>query len=344
MSYCTTHPRGTCAYPALVAKGPQGSGKSELGRGVIRSLVDNNAADIQLFPKNRKDMVISSLSQYVLVYDNVRTLSPEQSDDLCVMATGGSISSRKLFTDGEEVMLPVHAPVVLNSIHNVVTEPDLASRCVTIELLPLVPGQRRDEREMKRDFTSKKEMIFRGILDLCARALQVEDSVEVLYPERLMSFSRWLAALEPAMGLPEGWLQKAFSNNLRGAALETVQDNALAITVLNFTRALPSQKWKGTSTQLLVQLNKIAPPNTIHRQAEWPQNPISLSKRLKSVAPMLQSQGVELDFSHGTKRQIEITYKLPQTVKALDVPDGLDGISNTNVQPIGLASCSPTQE
>ncbi len=344
MTFDMTHPRGTCAFPVTVVLGPQGGGKSQLCRVVFRPFVDNNAADIQLLPNNIKDMVISARSQFMLIYDNVRELSPKQSDDLCVMATGGSISSRKLFTDLEEVMLPVHAPVVLNSIHNVVKEPDLASRCVTLHLLPLEPSQRREESEMKRDLSTKLGVIFKGLLDLCASGLQIEDSVEVLYPERLMNFSRWLAALEPAMGLPAGRLQKAYSDNLCGATLETVQDNALAITVLNFAKALPANKWSGTSTQLLAQLNKIAPPQTIHRQSEWPQSPISLSKRLKLVAPMLQSQGVEIDFSHGTQRQVEVAYPPPKTAKRLDGLDGPVEITESNVTQLSLAACGPTDK
>ena len=111
MSYDLTHPRGSSAYPILVAKGPQGAGKSEFSRGIYRLFVDNNAADIQLLPAKMKDMVISARSQYVLIYDNVREIKLRQSDDLCVMSTGGTISSRRLFTDHDEVMLPVHAPV-----------------------------------------------------------------------------------------------------------------------------------------------------------------------------------------------------------------------------------------
>jgi hypothetical protein len=344
MTFVMTHPRGTCAYPIMIVQGPQGGGKSLLCRGVFRAFVDNNAADIQLLPASSKDMVISTRSQFLLIYDNVRKLSTTQSEYFCVISTGGSMGGRKLFTDNEEVTLQAQTPVVLNSIHSIVKEPDLASRCVTVQVQPLEPDKRREEKELKHALSSKKGVIFKGLLDLCASALQIEDSVELLYTARLTSFSRWLAALEPAMGLPAGRLQKAYSDNLRGATLETIQDNALAITILNFATALPVPKWSGTSTQLLAQLNKTAPPNTTHRQAEWPQSPISLSKRLKLVAPMLQSQGVEIDFSHGTKRQIEITCNLPQTGKALDEPDGLDEISDPNVQPIGLASCSPTQE
>jgi hypothetical protein len=150
--------------------------------------------------------------------------------------------------------------------------------------------------------------------------------------------------VEPALGLPVGKLQKAYSENLRGSALEAVQDNALAITLLNFAKKLPKENWIGTSTKLLAELNKNAPPQTIHRQSEWPQTPISLSKRLKLVAPMLKSQGIELGFSHGTQRQIEITYTPPETAKPLDGLDEPVEIAESNVKQLSLAACGPTDK
>jgi hypothetical protein len=232
----------------------------------------------------------------------------------------------------------------VNSIHDSIQEEDLASRAVTIQFLAIGPDDRREETEIAQDLSNKQSIIFKGLLDLCAKGLQAEASAKVLHPERMMSFCRWLAAVEPALGLPTGKLQKAYSDNLRSSSLEAVQDNALAVTLLNFAKKLPKESWIGTSTKLLAELNKNAPPQTIHRQSEWPQTPISLSKRLKLVAPMLKSQGIELDFSHGTQRQIEITYTPPETGKPLDGLDEPVEIAESNVTQLGLAACGPTDK
>ena len=47
-------------------------------------------------------MAISSRSQYLLIYDNTRSLTLIWNDTLCVVSTGGSIGSRRLYTDDEE--------------------------------------------------------------------------------------------------------------------------------------------------------------------------------------------------------------------------------------------------
>jgi len=332
ITYVITHPRGEAPYPILVLRGQQGTGKSLLGRAIIRPLVDNNVAGIQLFPSDVKDIAISSAHQYMLVYDNVRSLTKRQSDDLCVLATGGSMSSRRLYTDDEEFMLQVHAAMVLNGIHNFVQESDLASRCITVTLQPLDYSTRRDEAEFTQVAQEKMPQMFRGVLDLAAQILQAETSAEVINPERLMNFSRWLAAMEKVIELPPGKLQTAYSNNLRQASLDNVQDNVLAVTLLRFMEKRKDGSWQGTATALLAELSKIAPANTVQRQSEWPQNPIALSKRLKQLEAMVKPQGITIDFSHGTQRIIEINYVPRDTSESIDGSDGIDDGSTSIAQ------------
>lgn len=341
MTFVLTHPAGTSAYPILVITGPQGTGKSVLCLAGLRALIDPNAAGIQLFPANVKDLAISARSQYLLIYDNVRALTHTWSDTLCVTSTGGSTGSRRLYTDDEESLLQVHTPVVLNTVHNVVQEPDLASRCLTIRLLPLADDARREESALTRDLISKHPVIFRGLLDLCAQTLEAERDAKVLYPARLMNFSRWLAAMEQVLEMPVGRLQLAYVDNLRDAALETVRENTLAMTVLNFVVRVPDMRWAGTATQLLAVLTPIAPQQIVHRHAEWPQGPNSLSKRLKQLSPLLKSQGIDIDFSHGTQRQVEINYCPPESGKTIDGIDRLDESSNSTAPSKGLADCTP---
>jgi hypothetical protein len=312
MTFGLTHPRGTTAYPIFIIKGGQGVGKSLLCRSILRALMDNNSAGVQLFPKQIKDMIISSMHQYLLIYDNVRSFPKDWSDALCVMSTSGSLGGRKLYTDSEESLLQVHSLVVLNGIHPFGKEPDFASRCVTIQLLELDASTRREEAEIKHDLKRQLPSIFRGLLDLCAQTLVQESSVEVIHKERLTSFSRWNAALEKVIGLPEGKLQDIYSQNVRSSMLETLQENALGMILLNFAANLPDGHWIGTPTSLLNTLEKIASPRVVNRHTQWPQTPSALSKRLKPLTAALKSQGVDLQFSHSTQRRIEVTYHPPE--------------------------------
>jgi hypothetical protein len=318
-------------------------GKSFLCKHIFRRLIDNNAAGIQVYRGQVKEMAISASHQYLLIYDNVRLLTRRQSDDFCVFSTSGTLSGRKLYTDDGQSLLMVHCAIVLNGIHHFVVEPDLASRSVIIHLLPLDEKHRVEEEQLATDLEAKLPCILRGLIDLCAQALHIVKSVEVTHPERMLSFCRWLAALEQVMGLPTGRLQKTYSDNLKNAAMESVQESTLGVTALRFALGLPNHHWVGTPSQLLIELENLAPNNTTYRHTEWPQSPISLSKRLKQIGPLLRAQGVELAFSHGTKRRIEITYTPPEGAQTIDLIEEPDESTNPRTGQSGLAACTPIQ-
>jgi hypothetical protein len=308
LSYCLTHPKGVSAYPILIVKGGAGSGKSSLCKIILRQLIDNNSCGVQLFPKDVKDLAISSQSQYVIIMDNIRTLSKQWSDILCITATSGSLASRKLYSDSEESLLHLHAPMVLNGIHNFVVEPDLASRCVNIQLQNISSENRREESVIAKNLAKDMPKIFRGLLDLSAKLLEEEATVEVEHSERMIEFSRWLAAMEVVRGEEPGKLQLAYRRNIREAMLNTVQENYLAMALLNFAANLPDGRWIGTPTELLQSLNAITAPAIQNRRNDWPQNPISMSKRIKIIEEVLKTQGVALEFIQSKSRQISIRF------------------------------------
>jgi hypothetical protein len=311
LSYCLTHPKGTSPYPILIIKGGAGSGKSSLCKMILRQLIDNNSCGVQMFPSDVKDLAISSQNQHVIIMDNMRALTKQWSDILCVASTGGSITSRKLYSDSEESLLYLHAPMVLNGIHNFIVEPDLASRCVTIQLLNISPAKRREESVLAKKLAKDMPKIFRGLLDLSAKLLEKEATAKVIHSERMIEFSRWLTVMEVVEGKKAGELQLIYCRNIRQAMLNTVQENYLAMALLNFASNLPESNWQGTPTQLLQSLEEIAPNNIINRRADWPNNPISMSKRLRILENVLESQGVTLEFSQGKSRQISVLFTQP---------------------------------
>lgn len=116
ITYCQTHARGQSAYPILVFRGVQGTGKSFLCKHVVRPLIDNSSVGVQMFPEDIQHFVISCQNQFLLMFDNVRFISKRWSDLLCVVSTAGTVSKRKLFTDAEEMVMHIHRPIVLNGV------------------------------------------------------------------------------------------------------------------------------------------------------------------------------------------------------------------------------------
>jgi len=259
----------------------------------IAWLIGPSTTGVQAFPASQTDLAIAAQNSHVLMYDNLRKLTPSQSDTLCRAATCAAVSTRKLYSDGEEFTHTLHCAIVLNGIHPFIDQADLAQRCLTLTLLRLNPSDRSTEKELRDKFYRDLPVIFRGILDLIAAVLQHLPTVTAKHPERMLEFVHWLAAMEKALGRPEGELQRAYSDNLVGAMQDSLQDNPLADVVTQFARSHTQQPWSGTPTDLLTQLNAIAGPEFI-ATGDWPRSAISLSMRLKTLQSKLSGAGVDI--------------------------------------------------
>jgi GTPase SAR1 family protein len=298
--------KSTSNYVILVLEGDQGSGKTSLCNNVIINLIDPNAVGVQMLPTNTKDLAIAANNSHILCYDNIRYLKRGMADSLCVASTGGALSSRQLYSDADQHFLRLHVALVLNGIHAFMDQPDLAQRSLPIRLKTLSSKDRKSEAVLQSELENDMPFILRGLFELISKILEKLPQAEVIYPERMYEFSQWLAAYELVDGVPPGTYQKAYSNALNEAQLDTLLSNPLAEAVYRFTKGLSKGSWSGTPTQLLTALDQLINIPT-QRSRDWPQNAISLSKRLTPLSAGLSTQGIIVEFTRGKDRKITIT-------------------------------------
>jgi hypothetical protein len=189
----------------------------------------------------------------------------------------------------------------------VIEQSDLAQRCLCLQTQAMPESSRKSEGAMMREFEADLPFIFRGLLDVIAEVQNHLSDAEIVNPERMLDFVRWLAAMEKAKGIQSGIFQIEYSQSLRQGQLDSLLDNLLAATLLQFAEtALTNGHWRGTPSGLLDELESRLFPSTI-RSADWPKNPIALSKRLNLLKADLFSQGIQLEFSRGKNRLITLT-------------------------------------
>ncbi|MBL1321331.1 MAG: hypothetical protein COA63_009780 [Methylophaga sp.] len=303
--YTLSTPRASDTnYPILVLIAEQGAAKSTTCKLIIRSLLDPSQLGIQGFPSNRQDMVLAANHAHILIYDNLRYLSSKWSDTLCIASTGGNDPTRKLYTDGELMNHPFQVPLVLNGIHDFIEEPDLAQRCLRLELNSIAERDRRDEREFTKEFNTDLPKIFKGLLDLTADILKKLPKAKVTHPQRMLGYVRYLAATEKALKMKSGRLQAVYSDILNDAQLDSVLENPLASAVLDMMQA--RTEWNGTPSELLTEITEDLTSYDLLRRS-LPTNPISLSKRLNALKSPLRSQQINIFFTRGKERRISIT-------------------------------------
>ena len=305
ISYTAAHAKiPTSKFPLLVLNGPEGLGKSFTCY-IISCLIDPCRIVLQKLPTNDKDLAITAQNGHVICFDNIRSISPAMSDNFCIAATGGVISTRQLYTDADMSVLNLHCAIVLNGIHAFIGQQDLAQRCVVIHPQPIEEKNRKSESVLEQELKTDLPYIIRGLFDLIAEIFKYLPTVKPICPERMIDFSHWLGALEKVQGAPEGVYQMQYSDVLKKGRLDGLQENELGVAMLAFAEEPDGENWQGTPDELLAELNRRASKGTL-RSRDWPINPISLSKRLAVLQAGLKSQGIDVTFGRGKKRSITI--------------------------------------
>lgn len=291
-------------YLFLVLRAVQGAGKTVASKATKR-LIDPNAVAAQMLPGSPRDLAIMLQSAHVLVIDNLRDISVLMSDTLCIAATGGSMSTRQLYTDDEQKALYLHGAMIFNGIHPFLGQSDLADRCLVLELDPIAPEARKSETQMLQDFEVDYPVILGGLYDLIAKILQKLPEAQVVAPSRMLDFCRWLAAMEMVLGMPVGTLQFNYADSLRDAQLESLLDNPLAVTIIEFAEKNAAPEWIGTPTDFYNGLTDMAEFG-LQRSRAWPSSAAVLSKRLHGLQAPLLAQGIAIDWTRGKDRQIVV--------------------------------------
>ena len=288
----------------LLLLGDQGSGKSSLTR-IIQRFLDPTAVGLQALPKSQRDLAIAVQQGHVIAFDNLRSFTPAMADALCRVSTGGAFPTRRLFTDDEQVVHRLHCGLILNGLHTFIDQPDLAQRCLPLTLKPLEENDRREDAEMMAALKADTPAIFRGLLDLAADIMLRLPEAEVVAPERVISFSKWLAGMELVHGAPIGVYQQAYRDALSVGMLDALLEDPLASVVLTFANTLPGGRWSGTPRALYQELCDTASHRTVYSR-DWPRNEIAMGKQLRSLQAGLQRQGVDVLFSRGRERSVTI--------------------------------------
>ncbi|MGR5411010.1 ATP-binding protein [Vibrio sp. PNB22_8_1] len=306
ITYVLAHPKAVgVPYPILVIQAEKGSGKSFTSGNIVRGLTDPNTNATLTFPRTDKDLAIHSNSSYMLMYDNMRSVSGPMSDLLCSVATGSSFATRKLYADSDLTSMTLHSPLVLNGIHSFVKESDLADRCLRLLLAKMEEQNRRSERELKECWARDLPVIFGSLLQLSALLLQAEPNVKPVHSARIMDFSAWLAAFEQVAGLPEGRMQKAYKDNIRSLSASGVEYDSLTIALEKFIaiHCKNNAVWEGEPSELLRLLQMLESSYGL------PKNASTMTTKLKAQEASFNAAGIYFQMGRSKKRFIKVAGK-----------------------------------
>lgn len=283
---------GVKPFPLLVVNGEAGSGKSYATR-LVRDLTDPRAADVRALPRSEQDLAISAQHLHVLAYDNASSISPELSDALCRLATGGAFASRTLYSSDEETVLMACRPVVVNGIPDLLSQPDLADRSLSITLRRVPDHLRQTEREVRARFETLRPSILGALLDAVVVGLRDRDTVSTAGLPRMADFAQLVIAAETACPWPAGTFMRAYTAAQMVVAGGLLDGNEFGAAVRELVERCG--QWKGNYQALLETLS-VNYDTRRPLPRGWPANPKAASTALRRVAPALRQLGIAVEF------------------------------------------------
>jgi hypothetical protein len=294
----------TGPYPILFLQGEQGAAKTSAAQ-YIKALIDPTLSPIRGFYSSERELMIAAKNSWILAFDNISRLDGWASDALCRLSTKAGLTTRRLYSDSDEVYFEGARPIVLGSIADIVVRNDLADRVIVINLPRITDEKRKPEKELEQIYEKYAPLILGRLCTAVSAALKNLDNVKLDRLPRMADFLRWVVAGAPAYKWKPEKLLEIYESNRQEANQACFEADVVAQAVMNFMERTAA--WKGTASMLLEILEK-AEPDSIKRTRGWPKAPNSLSSRLRRAAPALRAAGIEVAFVRdGVSRTIHLS-------------------------------------
>jgi ABC-type oligopeptide transport system ATPase subunit len=281
--------------PILALSGYAGSGKTTTAN-YIRSLIDPFTKGKVLAKIPDTDhLAIHGRKRRIIAIDNLSHITADQSNILCGVSTKSSTSKRKLFSDGEEVLIDLANLIILTSVGNVVNKSDLLSRSINIELSKLTDEDRSSESSLNNDFDQYHGDMLGGLVNMAVFALNYRDTTESPTFSRMTEFIHLGEGVEKFFKYPSETLLKRIKWGESEANTIAIESSPTASILVNWFEG--KDKWEGLTNDLLNILKSHA--KKLDQAGALPKNAIKLSAELRMVESALLEVGIEIS----TKRK-----------------------------------------
>lgn len=274
---------------ALLITGPQGTSKSTLTRFIQRIVHPQKVSSLSLSAKIQ-DISIALSTRLLTCFDNASSVKADVADILCSAVTKGCFQTRELYTTADERLIVFKSIIVINGIDIISRRTDLMERCIMLELEPILPENRKTEKEVEEVFEDTLPEILGAIFDAVQQALAMED-VELKTLSRMADFEQWSVKFAIAMGYTAEEYQEALKVNKQRLIDAVSFGNPVVFAVVELMRY--KDKYTCGFQEFYAKcydvLKEKATPNEL---SMFPKNPSALSRALGGMQENLKAFGI----------------------------------------------------
>lgn len=334
-------------HPILVLHGAQGASKTTALK-MLKLLVDPSIIKTLSAPDSEREFVQLASHHYFFFFDNLSKLPSWLSDSLAKASTGDGFSKRELFSDDDDVIYSFQRTIGIDGINQVVEKADLLDRSILLGLERIPKEARREERIFWQEFDEVRSYALGAIFSAVSEAMKRYPEIELSSLPRMADFTRWGCAIAESIGFTQkDFLSAYFANiNLQSDAALDASPVGTAIVGLMEDR----NDWEGTASDLLTRLDDLAKDLKLNVKAHnWPKDPSWLVRRLETVVPSLQEQGIKVIRDIHSRPKRIVLQKVTENADDGDMESimsifGVDGNTTASVQEPPNADTVPVSE
>lgn len=282
-------------YAILIHTGEQGTGKSTKSK-MIAAVIDPSSAPLIGKLNSERDLFISGSNGHLLSFDNLSGVKKWASDALCVISTGGSYRTRKLYENDSEATFTLAKPLQMNGIDDIATRGDLISRSIILNHKVINSKERLTESVIWKEFYQDLPKIMSGVFDALSSALRKLPNITLEELPRMADYAIFGCAASESLGITPERFMEAYNSNLKSSNQSTLELNPIAnavIELLENKSLCPNNIWEGTMSELREQLLLIIPED-LKNSKYIPKTHAALSNKLRRLAPMFKMQGIQI--------------------------------------------------
>lgn len=325
-------------HPCIEYVGPAGSGKSTAAEHDVGLIDPPSKKGLRTCGLKTEDIAAAAQQQFVLAIDNVSWIDKAASDTLCMCATGGTLTRRKLYEQSETAALHLLRPVAVTAVSPVCTQPDLQTRTLRFEFSRSQSGDVLSEDELRTLTANRLPALLGALYYLKAATLRTLPQVRQRggWRHRLITFDQTGEAMLTAAGYPPGAFLGIVGAMRESMARRSASGDVFLLKVCAALKKVESSWPKDDAEPSMGQLMKrprpaavfskdnalvavmrpsilrglLPPPDAWDRDSPIPKTERALLDALRRVLPTLQAMGILYrECPYGTRQLLRFEWR-----------------------------------